>query len=401
MPFLATRGYAMGVSASTCRISCAVLASCTLACAAPPQAPQPPVKTEFVDGLILVDVTLSGVHGWWLLDSGYECSVLDSTAARTLGVRTSPPKKTRAPGGDINQASARGLALQLSSETFRPDSVAVVPLVQLSPIVGRPITGILGHDFFERHVVTIDYAKREILLAGGDTWTAPAGVSQLPVWIEAGETFVLGTFWVAGRTVPAKLKLDTGSLSGLGLNGSFVMQNRLFPESWPRRPIEGIAVGGATRNFVARLDSMALGATVILSPVAGWSEDLTRVGDAGTLGAPILARFRLTFDYARRRLLLVPRPDATRREAWEGAGMFVGQIPDGSVIVIQVIPGTPAESAGIAAGDVLLRVGGVDARAIGLDTLRSRFRRSGRLDSLVISRGGKQRSVELRQTDLP
>lgn len=391
----------MRMSASTRRISCTALASCTLACATPPQASQQPIKTEFVDGLILVDITLSGAHGWWLLDSGYECSVLDSTAARTQGITTTTPEKTPAPGGDVNQASARGLVLGLSGETLRPDSVAVVPLVQLSPVVGRRITGILGHDFFARHVVTVDYAKREVLVAPAEQWTAPAGVSPLPVWIEAGETFVLGTLWVAGRTVPAKLKLDTGSLSGLGLNGSFVVQNRLFPESWPRRPVEGIAVGGATRNFIARLDSMALGETVILSPVAGWSEDLTRVGDAGTMGAPILARFRITFDYARRRLLLVPSPEATLREAWEGAGMFVGQIPDGSVIVLQVLAGTPAESAGIAAGDVLLRVGSMDARAVGLDALRSHFRRSGRLDTLVVARGGKQRSVELRQVDLP
>src|SRR5262249_27583778 len=150
--FLATWRYAMAMFTSPRCLSVSVFAF-ILACAAPSHVSQQPIKTEFVDGIVLLDVTLSGVQAWWLLDSGYECSVLDSTAARTSGISTSVPQKTHAPGGDINQASARGLVLHVSGETFRPDSVAVVSLVQLSPIVGRPITGILGHDFFEHHVV--------------------------------------------------------------------------------------------------------------------------------------------------------------------------------------------------------------------------------------------------------
>lgn len=379
----------------------AVAACCLLACAPPQRASSPPIKTEFVDGIILVDVTLSGGHGWWLLDSGYECSVLDSTAARAGGITTSIPERTRAPGGAVNQARATGIALGVSGEGYRPDSVAVVPIAQLSPIVGRPITGILGHDFFERHVVTIDYAARTVQLARPEGWMPPEGATALPVWIEAGEPFVPGTLWVAGRTVPAKLKLDTGSLSGLGLNGSFVAQNRLFPDGWARRPVDGIAVGGTTRNFVGRIDSMAFGGIIVPSPVAGWSEDLTRVGDAGTVGAPILSRFRVTFDYARRRLLLEPTPGARHRETWEAAGMFVGQIPDGPVIVAQVMPGTPADSAGIAAGDVLRSVDGGEATGVGLEALRTQFRQPGRTDTLVVARDGKERTLELRQTALP
>jgi hypothetical protein len=105
-----------------------VAAGCLLACAPPPRAPAPPIQTEFVDGLILVDVTLSGGHGWWLLDSGYECSVLDSTAARAAGIATAAPEKIRAPGGAINQARATGIPLGVSGEEYRPDSLAVVPL---------------------------------------------------------------------------------------------------------------------------------------------------------------------------------------------------------------------------------------------------------------------------------
>ena len=289
------------------------------------------------------------------------------------------------------QGWARGVSLDVSGVAFQPDSLAVLPLAPLSPVVGRPLAGLLGHDFFERNVITIDYAAREVRLAPATGWNPPAGATQLVVWLEDGEPFVLGTLWVAGRTVPAKLKLDTGSFSGLGLNGSFVVQNRLFPLGWPRRPVQGIAVGGATRNFVGRLDSMELGGVVIPQPVVGWSEDLKRVGDAGTLGAPNLGRFRVTFDYARRRIVLEPYSNAAQRETWDGAGMFLVQVPGGEVMVAQVLPSTPADSAGIAAGDVVKSVNAADAANAGLDSLRRHFRQPGRTDTLVIARGETER----------
>jgi len=355
-----------------------------------------------VDGIVLLEVTLQGKAGLWILDSGYEYSLLDSTTAQSAGIAVSAPSTVAQPGGSVTQGWARDVSLELSGRPFRPDSLAVLPLAGLAPVVGQPLAGLLGHDFFERYVVTIDYASRTIELASPDNWRPPAGATEVPVWIEDGEPFALATLWVAGRSVPAKLKLDTGSLSGLGLNGSFVAQNRLFPAGWPARPMAGIAVGGATRNFVSRLDSMEFGDIVMLQPVVGWSEDLARIGDAGTLGAPILSRFRVTFDYARHRLLLQPYADATARETWEGAGMLLVQVPGGDVIVALVLPGTPADSAGLRAGDVLRSVGALEAGKASLDSLRRHFRAPGTLDTLVVVRGGGVSStVVLRQRDLP
>ena len=371
----------------------------TLACAAPP--PAGPVHADFVDGIILLEVTLQGKQGLWILDSGYEYSLLDSATAQAAGIAVSAPASVAEPGGSVSQGWARAVPLEVSGRPFHPDSLAVLPLSGLAPVVGKPLAGLLGHDFFERYVVTIDYASRTVELASPENWRPPAGATETRVWIEDGEPFALATLWVAGRSVPAKLKLDTGSLSGLGLNGSFVAQNRLFPAGWPSRPMEGIAVGGATRNFVSRLDSMEIGGVVIPQPVVGWSEDLARIGDAGTIGAPNLSRFRVTFDYARHRLVLQPRADAAARETWEAAGMLLVQVPGGDVIVAQVLSATPAESAGITAGDRLRRIGTVDAAGMGLDSLRRYFRHPGTTDTLHLDRNGQERVVTLHQGSLP
>ncbi len=385
------------------RHTVAALALFALGCAPSPKPP-PEVGTaaraEFVDGIILLDAQLHGTRGWWLLDSGYEYSLVDSATASAAQVTASAPESTAQPGGSVSQGWARGLSLDIAGDSFRPDSVAVLPLSGLSPLVGKPVAGLLGHDFFMRYAITIDYAARTVRLTPAGAWNAPPGATELTVWIENGEPFALGTLWVDGRTVPAKLKLDTGSLSGLGLNGSFVAQNQLFPEDWPRRPVGGIAVGGATRNFIGRLDSMEFGGVVISQPVAGWSEDLSRVGDAGTLGAPILARFRVTFDYAHQRVVLEPRSNAAERETWESAGMLLVQVPGGDVLVAQVVPASPADSTGLAPGDVVRSLNSRDAASIGLDSLRRHFRQPGRTDTLVVVHEGKERRVVMQQGEL-
>ncbi len=358
------------------------------------------VPAEFVDGIILVNAVFNGTPGLWLLDSGYEYSLLDSSLAAATSTTVSPPVQVTVPGGSVTQGWARGIDLTIGSQHFVADSIAVLPLDHLAPLVGRPIAGLLGHDFFEHYVIGVDYGAQSLALAKPEQVMVPDRAVIVPVAIEAGEPFVVATLWANGRTVPAKLKLDTGSLSGLGLNGSFVAQTRLIPDSWPRIPVEGIAMGGATRNFIGRLDSIGLGGVVVPSPVVGWSEDLTRVGDAGTIGAPLLAHFRVTFDYPRRRILIVPTDGPRGPAPWNASGMLLAQVPEGDMIVAIVLPGTPADSLGIKVGDVLERIGATEARAMGLETARQHFRHPGRSDTLHFTRTGKARSVVLTQREL-
>jgi C-terminal processing protease CtpA/Prc len=77
------------------------------------------------------------------------------------------------------------------------------------------------------------------------------------------------------------------------------------------------------------------------------------------------------------------------------------QVPGGDVIVAQVLPGTPADSAGLLAGDVVRSVGGLEAGKAGLDSMRRHFRAPGTIDTLVIGRRGTTRTVSLRQRELP
>ncbi|MGW8281961.1 MAG: aspartyl protease family protein [Gemmatimonadota bacterium] len=357
--------------------------------------------TEFVDGLVLVDVVVDGVPGWWILDSGYDYSLIDSTVAASAGMPLSDRETVPQPGGEVSQEWTRNATLELANGSWNADSLAVLDMRGLAPMVGVPLAGLLGHDFFVDHVVTIDYARQVVTVTPPDTYTGPADATSVPVWIEDGEPFVLGMLWAAGRTVPAKLKIDTGSFSGLGLNGSFVAQNRLIPDDVPRVSMSGEAVGGDVRFFVARIDSMRFGGRVIPEPIVGWTEDLTRIGDAGTVGSVILERFRVTFDYARNRLLLEPEPGSEDPEIGDSSGMLLVRPPGGDLLVAQVAPGLPADEAGLVPGDAIRSIGAQAADDLSLGEARRHFKQPGLTDTLTVVRDDGEHRLVLTQRQVP
>jgi hypothetical protein len=191
---------------------------------------------------------------------------------------------------------------------------------------------------------------------------------------------------------PAKLKLDTGSSSFLGLNGSFVDQNNLVAESRARIPATGAALGGLPEHFVSRLDSLVLGPWTIARPVAAFSASLARDGDAGTVGADLLRRFRCIFDYSRRRLILEPRPVLKEEVGFDARGLMLiatGPRLD-SLQVLAVTPDSPGAEAGLATGDRIVDWS-VKGETLGLIALRRRLDTPGERLDLVVERAGARR----------
>jgi hypothetical protein len=347
----------------------------------------------------------NGTMARWNLDSGFETSAIDAATARRAGVAVHGPETTAAPGGSIDQAWTGRLCVTVGSASFCPDRMASIPLAGLSFLVGADFPGILGHDFFERYVVRIDYQRRVVTLEDPERFSAPPNARPVPVSLESGEPFLVATLFLAGRATPAKLKIDTGSLDFMGLNGSFVAQTKLVPSDHRRMPAPGVAVGGATENWVTRLDSMAIGGLpTFVDPPIGWSASTERVGDAGTIGARLLSRFIVTFDYRRHRLWLEPveRTDSIESDA---SGAIVGA-PDSarrSRVIAALAPGSPAEHAGLRIGDSILTVDGRPADRIDLFELRRWFERPHRTYRLTIGRGGGEhrRTIALETVPWP
>lgn len=378
-----------------------VLGGCGPTPAPAPSAATPLATITFPDrgGLVFLAASAGGTAtGLWLLDSGFETSVI---TPRTIDAVHAP---LRAGTKADDQAWTGRLCLAVTTLELCADSLARIPLDGLEPLIADRLPGIFGHDVFQHYAIRIDYANRTVSFYAPETYRAPSSAVAVPVLLENGEPFLVGMLHNAGRTTPAKLKIDTGSLDFMGLNGSFVAQTGLVPASQARRPAPGANVHGATENWITRIDSVTIdGLPTLLHPPVGYSASLERSGDAGTLGARLLSRFIVTFDYAHHRVWFEAKAQPSTPIGADASGAILGA-PDSSRhtrVVVAVADSGPAHRAGLQVGDAILAIDGAPASAVDLFSMRRLFERADTTYRLTVRRGTTDRDVELHTTGWP
>jgi hypothetical protein len=340
---------------------------------------------------------------WFDLDTGLETSILDSEQAKALGLELFDKTDVPVPGGTIELAFANEVSFNLGGIELSHQRVQTLPLRVFAPVLGRSLHGILGHDLFKRFVVDIDYARQMIHLYEPAGYQYSGNGEIIPVSIENDEPFLQAKIIQPGRApVEAKLKIDTGSTDALGLNGSFVQETQLVNSKQKVLPQPGVALGGITENYVTRLGDLQIGNLSIKDPVSGYSKDLSRTGDAGTIGGEIFHRFRAIFDYSRGQLILEKNRYFDEPYPYDASGLFL--VAEGtnfqSLKVLRVTEGTPAADAGLREGDVILHIDDQPTDRFTLDRIREMFRQAGQTYDITIERNGKTSKVTLALREL-
>lgn len=120
-----------------------------------------------------------------------------------------------------------------------------------------------------------------------------------------------------------------------------------------------------------------------------------REGTLNGFGLDYLSRYRVTIDYARNRLFLAPGNRIAEPTAFDMSGLAV-VTRDGSIIIDKVHADTPADAAGIQAGDRLISLNGSQINiAKMLDVRRALAAGAGSILTMQIDRLGTKHEVHL------
>jgi hypothetical protein len=361
------------------------------------------------DKIYLQTVVNSQGPFWLVLDTGSPGMILDTAAARRLGLETGEPWRAGGAGEDpFMLASVRErVDVSLPGVRMLNQNAVAGPIDRVvGPFEGRRIDGVLGcHNVFADFVVEIDYAGGTIsIIAPEDFEIADDEVKILPVRLEDGVAIFEGTLVpMSGEAVTGRFVLDTG-LRGTGvLTSPFVKTHRLEERCGPTVvATTGGGIGGQVRTRLGRISRLQAGDLLLhdlyIGMYQGSSGVLASEDIAGIFGSAILQRFRPVFDYPRGRVALYPAPFDADRLDMDKSGMFLvsGEMDRSVVTVIDVIEGSPAGEAGLERGDVIALVDGAPAGALGLEEIRRAFRRKdGTVINLVVERDGQRREARL------
>jgi hypothetical protein len=339
-----------------------------------------------------------------LLDTGADQGLLTEEAARRFGLSTSGSREESGTGQNTVQWRDTEIQeLRLGTTVFHNLPMGVISPEDFVNVFGTQTPdGVIGKPVFERYVVAIDYQQKMLRFTPPKAFVAPTDAviisfqlpRQIPV-IEAQLDGVTGNFGV-----------DTGARSSLLVYGPFAEHNALREKYNARvEGVTGWGLGGPIRSLLARAHQVKIGSLDIREPVIRLSLQksgmTTSTAMAGLIGPDILSQFVVTFDYSRRRILLVKNSDFDRRDSYDRAGLWMGW--DGKQFTaIDVIAGGPADAAGIRIGDRLLAIDGVSTAQLVLPKVRERMRRStpGTHVKMRIEHNSAQRDVDVCLRDL-
>ncbi|MDB5027667.1 MAG: hypothetical protein JWO66_1356 [Candidatus Eremiobacteraeota bacterium] len=358
------------------------------------------VPFQLVDNHVTLAVTIDGKGPFtFIFDTGGS-NIIDAEVAKKLGLGSAG----RAAGGGVGSSTeaiqfATVGALRVGDATLRKQVFAIAPIhAGFGVSSGKPIDGLIGFEVLARFVTTFDYANNRVVLRTPAASPEPAATT--PFTFNGQHPMLdctIGGF--AGACV-----LDTGSRLSITVTSPFLAAHpSIVPAGAAAVGANGYGFGGASLGRLGRTTLQMAGFTlpdIIADLSAQRRGAFADPFYAGNVGAGVLKRFTVTFDYAHQTVALVPNPSFALRDAYDRSGTFL--ITQAAKIVIaDVRPGTPAAQAGLERGETIATVGGRDAAALGLAAVRDAFRAAPGtpIKLRLVSKDGATRTVTLTLRD--
>ncbi len=311
-------------------------------------------------GWITTSIRVGGRPSTIIFDSG-GANYFVPAAARRLALRAGGGISIGGVGnGSLDAGLAQLGTIRLGNALLADQHgiVAPLPYVVTHPIAGLDTDGLIGAEFLQNLRIAFDFdAHRMTLTPFARAPAVPARATVAPLLTDGGHAYVRAAIdGIAGYYL-----LDTGDSGGITVFRRFADAHGLF-----RGPglmyISAGGVGGNLAYRTYRARSFALGGAVLHAPPVTVTEasagSFASRSIAGNIGIRVLSRYALTFDLAHKRVTFVPTARVRVPFPTDHTGMSLTQADPSALVVLSVVPGSPAADAGVTAGTRIIALNG-------------------------------------------
>jgi hypothetical protein len=357
-----------------------------------------------INNHIYLDVRLDGQGPFrFLCDTG-GANIVTPEVAKELGLKAEGAIEGTGVGEKSEDVGFTKVGALLVGDTTLKDQVfAVFDLSSLRAVEDVPVQGLIGYEVFKRFIVAIDYEHSRLTLTAPSAFAYEGKGTVVPFKFDGTIPEVQGEI----DGLPGKFHIDTGSRSSLTILAPFAQSHDLKTRYGAKvEAVTGWGVGGAARGLVARAKVLKLGNVSVDGPLIELS--LQSKGSfidpyvAGNVGAGILKRFNIIFDYGRQQMIFEPNANSSHPEGYDRAGMWLNMSGSDAFLVVDVTAASPAAEAGLKAGDMILSLDGRTPAELPLWQARAKLRSDpvGTRVRLLVRSDGREREVELVLRDL-
>jgi predicted aspartyl protease len=357
------------------------------------------------NSLILLPVSINGNPPcYFLVDTGVRANLLFSkTMGDSMGLSYS--RRVGMVGADGSttvwaQVSPMN-TLGLGEVEGRLQSLLVLEedFLELESVIGIPVYGILGYEFFKYNAVKIDYEQSVM------TFYAPEGLAlKSPFYRKGTLTLEEGKAYLevkvrqqSGPKLRGKVLVDTGANHGLLLNRETLPEIQL-----PEKHLEtqlGQSLGGVLYGSIGRVAGLSIRGLQFTQVLTSFPEEsfasarIKESGRIGSLGAEVLGRMTVILDYPRNEIFVRRSAAFYQPFEFDMSGLVVKKLltPEKRWYVGDVREGSPANLAGILPFDEILTINSVPILLWEMD----------HLVKLLRAEEGKEIQLEVRRYSQP
>ena len=322
------------------------------------------------NNLIILPVSINGSEPInFLIDTGVKSNILFS---KTLGDAVGLEYTRRinivgADGSDEIMAQVSPInTLDLGPIEGRLQSLLVLEqdFFELESVIGVPVYGVIGYEFFKFNPVRINYDDGWLdFFREKAIWWKPPFYRKMDMTVEDSKAYVQARIkQVRGPKLEAKLLIDTGANHGLLLNRETTDSIKM-----PYQFIEselGQSLGGVLYGYIGRVSKLTLGGLSMEQVLTSYPEEtdfssiIKASGRMGSLGSEVLGKTRLILDYPRKRFLVRKGQTFYTPFEFDMSGLIVKKVPndENRLYIGEVRQGSPAYREGILPFDEILSI---------------------------------------------
>lgn len=375
------------------------------------------IPFELKHNFIIIDVRLNGIlplH--FIFDTGAQYTLLFKKEYSDI-LRIPYLRRIPILGADLSQELYALVGQNISVDIPGRIKVRKDILIfeedyfQLDELTGIFIDGILGGDVFKHYITKIDYRKQILTLTRPEHFPEPGPhYHRIPLRLKEAKPLLDATVTLENNArVPVSLLMDTGS--GIPL---LIYANTHPNLSIPEKTIIGQlgkGLGGYLLGYMGRIKQLELPTDLQFNNVLASFQRLDSTSQVftinnhrnGILGNQVLRRFEVIIDYPDSMLYLKPTRTYKQKFNYDRSGMLIYAIGHNlkDFYVNTIIPGSPAEEAGIREGDLILKIRGLPASLFDLASInRMLMKRTGKKIKVTIERNGVRMEKSFRLRDL-
>jgi len=397
------------------------------------------VSFKLSNNLIVLPIEVNGRPLNFILDSGVGTTLLFNLYAKDSVMLNNKEKvKLQGLGSEesVEAVLSKGNLFTFGNIKGFNQSLYLIldDSFDLSSKLGITVHGIIGYEILKDFVVDINYGTKRINFYKPDTYkhkickkceTFELEFFKLKPYINVGVKLDSASV----KTIPVKMLIDSG-----GSDALWLFENShpdILPPKKYFNDLLGEGLSGAVYGKRSKIEALVIGKFELKNPTVSFPDSASisyaRQFDErnGSLGASVLKRFNVTFDYRNKKIslkkgsyfkepfnynmsgieLVYNGKLLVKEQNFASIGLADGNGNEKNTVILDynykytfkpsykiqsIQDGSPAYNAGLLAGDIVIKINGKFTYELPLDEIIGKFfqKENSRI-SLVVERNGK------------